>query len=77
MVNQLLAILDGVDSLNNILVIGLTNRRELMDGSLLRPGRLEVPLHGPHRAKPPQLHGSRRAICMHMYRPLRPVPSAD
>ena len=38
-VNQLLSKIDGVDSLNNILVIGLTNRPELMDAALLRPGR--------------------------------------
>ncbi|KAJ6216948.1 hypothetical protein RDWZM_008105 [Blomia tropicalis] len=41
-VNQLLAKIDGVDSLNNILVIGMTNRRDMIDEALLRPGRLEV-----------------------------------
>jgi hypothetical protein len=41
-VNQLLAKIDGVNSLNNILVIGMTNRKELIDPALLRPGRLEV-----------------------------------
>ena len=41
-VNQLLSKIDGVDSLNNILVIGMTNRPELMDPALLRPGRLEA-----------------------------------
>jgi len=41
-VNQLLAKIDGVDSLNNILIIGMTNRKELIDEALLRPGRLEV-----------------------------------
>lgn len=40
--NQLLAKLDGVNTLNNILVIGMTNRKELIDEALLRPGRLEV-----------------------------------
>lgn len=40
--NQLLAKIDGVDSLNNILIIGMTNRKELIDEALLRPGRLEV-----------------------------------
>ena len=40
-VNQLLA-KDGVDALNNILVIGMTNRKDLIDEALLRPGRLEV-----------------------------------
>lgn len=41
-VNQLLSKLDGVDQLNNILVIGMTNRKDLIDEALLRPGRLEV-----------------------------------
>jgi vesicle-fusing ATPase len=43
-VNQLLAKMDGVDQLNNILVIGMTNRRDLIDVALLRPGRFEVQL---------------------------------
>jgi vesicle-fusing ATPase len=41
-VNQLLAKLDGVEEVNNVLVIGMTNRKELIDDALLRPGRLEV-----------------------------------
>ncbi|PNP54257.1 hypothetical protein THARTR1_05464 [Trichoderma harzianum] len=41
-VNQLLSKLDGVDQLNNILLIGMTNRKDLIDEALLRPGRLEV-----------------------------------
>lgn len=42
MVNQLLAKMDGVDQLNNILVIGMTNRKDMIDEALLRPGRMEV-----------------------------------
>ena len=41
-VNQLLSKIDGVNSLNNILLIGMTNRKDLIDEALLRPGRLEV-----------------------------------
>lgn len=41
-VNQLLAKIDGVEQLNNILVIGMTNRRDMIDEALMRPGRLEV-----------------------------------
>ncbi|KAL4457630.1 hypothetical protein ABPG75_012495 [Micractinium tetrahymenae] len=41
-VNQLLTKIDGVDALNNILLIGMTNRRDMLDEALLRPGRLEV-----------------------------------
>ena len=42
MVNQLLTKIDGVDALNNILLIGMTNRRDMLDEAILRPGRLEV-----------------------------------
>eukprot|EP00917_Polyrhabdina_sp_WS-2016_P006599 GHVP01014710.1.p1 GENE.GHVP01014710.1~~GHVP01014710.1.p1 ORF type:complete len:752 (+),score=143.11 GHVP01014710.1:72-2327(+) len=41
-VNQLLSKIDGVDAINNILLIGMTNRMDLIDEALLRPGRLEV-----------------------------------
>jgi vesicle-fusing ATPase len=41
-VNQLLSKMDGVDQLNNILLIGMTNRKDMIDDALLRPGRLEV-----------------------------------
>ena len=41
-VNQFLAKLDGVDSLDNILVIGMTNRKDMIDEAVLRPGRLEI-----------------------------------
>ena len=41
-VNQLLAMIDGVEALENILVIGMTNRIDLIDKAVLRPGRFEV-----------------------------------
>lgn len=41
-VNQLLAKIDGVNSLNNILLIGMTNRKDMIDEAVLRPGRLEM-----------------------------------
>ncbi|KAA0202629.1 hypothetical protein HAZT_HAZT006046, partial [Hyalella azteca] len=41
-VNQLLSKIDGVEQLNNILVIGMTNRKDMMDEALMRPGRLEI-----------------------------------
>jgi vesicle-fusing ATPase len=41
-VNQLLAKIDGVNSLNNVLLIGMTNRKDMLDEALLRPGRMEV-----------------------------------
>lgn len=41
-VNQILTKMDGVESLNNILVIGMTNRRDMIDKAILRPGRMEI-----------------------------------
>ena len=41
-VNQLLTKLDGMQSLDNVLVVGITNRRDLLDPAVLRPGRLEL-----------------------------------
>lgn len=46
-VNQILAKLDGVNAIPNLLLIGMTNRRELLDDALLRPGRLEVQVEIP------------------------------
>eukprot|EP00768_Dysnectes_brevis_P001762 gnl/Dysnectes_brevis/1495_a1693_1697.p1 GENE.gnl/Dysnectes_brevis/1495_a1693_1697~~gnl/Dysnectes_brevis/1495_a1693_1697.p1 ORF type:complete len:741 (-),score=263.99 gnl/Dysnectes_brevis/1495_a1693_1697:120-2342(-) len=43
-VNQLLAKMDGVEALDNLLIIGMTNRKDLIDSALLRPGRFEVHL---------------------------------
>jgi vesicle-fusing ATPase len=37
-VNQLLTKIDGVDALNNILLIGMTNRKDMLDEALLRSG---------------------------------------
>ena len=41
-VKQLLAKLDGVAQLDNVLVVGMTNQQKLIDDALLRSGRLEV-----------------------------------
>lgn len=41
-VPQLLAEIDGVESLDNVIVIGATNREDMIDPAVLRPGRLDV-----------------------------------
>jgi ATP-dependent 26S proteasome regulatory subunit len=60
-VNQLLAKMDGVKEASNVLVVGLTNRPELLDPALLRPGRLEVHL----RIELPDLLGRRDILRIH------------
>jgi transitional endoplasmic reticulum ATPase len=56
-VNQLLAELDGLEQLSRVIVIGATNRKDLVDPSILRPGRLGV-----HVEVPPPDEASRRDI---------------
>jgi proteasome-associated ATPase len=41
-VPQLLAEIDGVEGLENVIVIGATNREDMIDPAILRPGRLDV-----------------------------------
>ncbi|MET7945417.1 AAA family ATPase [Micromonospora sp. NPDC005324] len=55
-VAALLTELDGVETLRNVVVVGATNRPDLVDPALLRPGRLErlvyvPPPDGPARAE--------------------------
>jgi len=60
-VNQILSKLDGVKSIPNVLLIGMTNRRELLDDALLRPGRLEVQIEIPL----PDKEGRREIMQIH------------
>lgn len=55
-VNQLLSVMDGVEDYGRICVIGATNRIELIDPALLRPGRFDYQLE----VKKPDAEGCRR-----------------
>eukprot|EP01129_Flabellula_baltica_P016154 TRINITY_DN8478_c0_g1_i1.p1 TRINITY_DN8478_c0_g1~~TRINITY_DN8478_c0_g1_i1.p1 ORF type:complete len:701 (-),score=148.39 TRINITY_DN8478_c0_g1_i1:21-2123(-) len=60
-VNQLLAKMDGVDKMDNFLVIGMTNRKDLMDPALLRPGRFEVHI----QVNLPDENGRKEILAIH------------
>lgn len=44
-VPQLLAEIDGVETLENVIVIGASNREDMIDPAILRPGRLDIRIH--------------------------------
>ncbi len=56
-VPQLLAEIDGVETLKNVIVIGASNREDLIDPAILRPGRLDVKIkiERPNRAAAGQI----------------------
>ena len=56
-VNQLLASMDGVESLDGVIIVAATNRPEMIDPALLRSGRFERVLH-----VPPPDSGARETI---------------
>ncbi len=61
---QLLACLDGVEDAGNVVVVATTNRPELLDRALLRPGRLEIQIFVP----PPDASGRRAVWDVHASR---------
>jgi transitional endoplasmic reticulum ATPase len=71
-VNQLLAEMDGMEELRGVMVLGATNRPDIIDPALLRPGRFDellfVPV--PDRA-------GREAIFRAHTAPMRLVPDVD
>ncbi len=61
-VPQLLAEIDGVEKLENVLVIGATNREDMLDPALLRPGRLDVKV----RIRRPDREGSGQVLSLYL-----------
>jgi len=68
-VNTILAEMDGLEELNNVVVIGATNRPSLIDPALLRPGRFDELIY----VAPPDTAGRRRILAIHT----EGVPLAD
>lgn len=69
-VPQLLTELDGVESLSNVIIIGATNREELIDPAILRPGRLDVKI----RVERPDKQAARDVFARHLK---QNIPTAE
>jgi proteasome-associated ATPase len=61
-VPQLLSELDGVESLKNVIVIGASNREDLIDPAILRPGRLDVKI----KIERPSKEAARRIFSIYL-----------
>lgn len=61
-VPQLLAEIDGVESLENVIVIGASNREDMIDPAILRPGRLDVKI----RIRRPDAAAGREILALHL-----------
>src|SRR5205807_294031 len=61
-VPQLLAEIDGVETLKNVIVIGASNREDLIDPAILRPGRLDVKI----KIERPDEHAARHIFSRYL-----------
>ena len=61
-VSQLLTELDGVETLKDVWVVAATNRRDIVDDALLRPGRLDYQLEVPK----PNLLARQAVLAVHL-----------
>ncbi len=71
-VPQVLAEIDGVEPLGNVVVIGATNREDMIDPALLRPGRLDVRV----RVDRPDAAGAQDILARHLTSDL-PLAAAE
>src|SRR3989338_6751110 len=60
-VNQLLSEIDGLEALHDVVIIGATNRPDIMDTALLRPGRFDRIILVP----PPDLEARKQIFSVH------------
>jgi proteasome-associated ATPase len=61
-VAQFLSEIDGVESLGNVIVIGATNRQDLIDPAVLRPGRLDIKI----KIDRPNLEGAKAIFAIYL-----------
>ena len=71
-VPQLLAEIDGVERLDNVIVIGASNREDMIDPAILRPGRLDVKI----KIERPDAEGAREIFAKYLTADL-PIHAAD
>ncbi|WP_316506775.1 CDC48 family AAA ATPase [Nitrosopumilus sp.] len=60
-VSQILTEIDGLEELHNVLIIGATNRLDIVDEALLRPGRFDRIIEVPN----PDVHGRKHIFEIH------------
>jgi proteasome-associated ATPase len=74
-VPQLLSEIDGVEALENVLVIGASNREDMIDPAILRPGRLDVKI----KIERPDAEGARDIFSKYLVPdlPLHPTDVAE
>ena len=61
-VPQVLAEIDGVESLRNVVIIGASNREDMIDPAILRPGRLDVKI----RINRPDVAAAEEILARHL-----------
>src|SRR6201990_466703 len=71
-VPQLLSEIDGVEALENVLVIGASNREDMIDPAILRPGRLDVKI----KIERPDAESARDIFTKYLL-PTAPLPGDD
>jgi proteasome-associated ATPase len=74
-VPQLLSEIDGVEGLDNVIIIGASNREDMIDPAILRPGRLDVKI----KIERPDAEGAREIFSKYLTRtlPLHPEDLAE
>lgn len=72
-VPQLLTEMDGVEDLSNVIIVGATNREELIDPAILRPGRLDIKV----RIDRPQREAARDILSRYLTEDVPHVGSID